>query len=509
MDFKAKYIQEPNLVFGGFQEEKDPRLGLKYHGPYRHPSESSHLEKIRMGIIGDKSMLEKVKEILNLISKPIDNRENNKWLYPPFPGMSKDTKFNCTLELSQTWQETITQTETDKILKIIDANERIGSAVDLFLTKIKNIASDDNPPDVILCCLPKQIEEYCGISRFTRGAKTPKPTPFEKQLMNLKKQNQKFLTEWGVKINVQEDYKPKGYDFRNALKGKLMAVNPPIPVQILRESTTDAILNYDKNTRRIRQDPASFAWNFSTALFYKANGKPWRLAKLKQDTCYVGISFYRDKLSLNKDIQTSMAQIFTHDGHGLVLRGTEVYIDERTKEPHLSEKQAEELLSEAIKKYSEKAGRSPSRVVVHKSTLFTKAESDGFSKAIGDLKKDFVTISKKKGIRFMRKGSYPVLRGTIITLTQKDHILYTSGYTPRIRTYPGHSIPQPLFITHIGDSEIQNIADEIIGLTKLNWNTTAFSTFLPITLAFSTRVGQILSEADKNIPLQPHYRFYM
>lgn len=508
MELKADYIEERNLVFGELHEEKDPRIGLKYFGPYKHESESKPLEKIKLGIIGDKSNLEKSKQILDMISKSIESIEPNKWLYPAFPGMSTNTKFGCGIDLSTTWQETILQAEVEHILKITDTNERIGSAVELYINKINNIVSEDNPPNVILCCLPLSIEKYCGISKFTRGAKTPKPTELQKKLLKLGA-NQKFLTEWGINDNIREETKPKGYDFRNALKGKVMSLKPSIPIQILRESTVDAILNFNKDNDKIRQDPASFAWNFSTALFYKANGKPWRLAKLRDDTCYVGVSFYKDKLSFNRDIETSMAQIFTHDGQGLVLRGTEVYIDQKTKEPHLTKEQAKELLKEAIHKYTEKSHRMPARVVIHKSTLFTELEAQGFSEAIGDIKKDFVTISKRKGIRFMRVGSYPVLRGTLIRLTDNECLLFTSGYTPRIRTYPGHSIPEPLFITHTGDSEIKEIADEIIGLTKLNWNTTAFSTYMPITLAFSFRVGQVLSESDKNTPLQPHYRFYM
>jgi len=101
------------------------------------------------------------------------------------------------------------------------------------------------------------------------------------------------------------------------------------------------------------------------------------------------------------------------------------------------------------------------------------------------------------------------LRGTMIKLADNEYILYTSGYTPRIRTYPGHSIPQPLLIHHIGDSETKEICREILGLTKLNWNTTAFATYLPITLAFSKKVGEVLSELDKSKPIQNHYRFFM
>lgn len=510
MNFKITYLPERNLIFGGQNEEKNPRLGLKYFGPYRFTTEKETSDKVRLGIIGNKDTIEKVKEIIALIQKPIDSLETNKWLYPPYPGMSKDTKFNCSIELANSWQQTLLISEVEKIIKIVDTNERIGSAVGLYLSKIKNILDEDNVPDAILCCLPKDIEEFCGISERTRGAKVPKQTKLQRQIEEFKRKNQKFLTEWGVIPKLKEEKVLKGFDFRNALKGRLMGIKSPKPIQILRESTMDEVLNYEKGKRSKRQNPASFAWNFSTALFYKANGKPWRLAKLREDTCYVGISFYRDKLSYNKDIQTSMAQVFTHTGEGLILRGTEVYVDEKLREPHLTENQAEELLSDAIKRYIKKSGRNPVRVVIHKRTLFTEAEKRGFSKAIGEFKKDFVTISKRNlGIRFMRQGSYPILRGNIISLSRNEHLLFTSGYIPRIRTYPGHRIPQPLLINHIGDSEIKDISDEILGLTKLNWNTTAFSTYMPITLAFSGRVGQILSELEKGKPLQNHYKFYM
>ena len=64
-------------------------------------------------------------------------------------------------------------------------------------------------------------------------------------------------------------------------------------------------------------------------------------------------------------------------------------------------------------------------------------------------------------------------------------------------------------IIHDGDTEIVEVCRVILGLTKLNWNTTAFSTDLPITLKFSDRVGRILSEHDSSSPLQNHYKFYM
>ena len=52
--FLADYIEEPDLVFGSQREEKDPRIGLKYHGPYHYSSEKEPSpSQIRVGIVGD------------------------------------------------------------------------------------------------------------------------------------------------------------------------------------------------------------------------------------------------------------------------------------------------------------------------------------------------------------------------------------------------------------------------------------------------------------------------
>lgn len=124
----------------------------------------------------------------------------------------------------------------------------------------------------------------------------------------------------------------------------------------------------------VRKVPATFAWNLATALYYKANGKPWRLAKLRQDTCYVGISFFHNLMNPDCDVQTSMAQVFTHNGEGIVLRGTDAVVDRRTDEPHMSEKQARELMAQALKTYAEKSGRTPSSHSSQDHPLFRKRE---------------------------------------------------------------------------------------------------------------------------------------
>lgn len=128
-----------------------------------------------------------------------------------------------------------------------------------------------------------------------------------------------------------------------------------------------------------------------------------------------------------------MAQVFIHNGEGLVLRGTEVEVDKRTNRPYLQKEQAKTLMERALKKYRDSSGQNPKRVVVHKSSRFSENEQAGVNKAIYGLEipeKDFVAIRPSHGwINFIRLGNYPVLRGTLIEINDKEFLLYSSGFS--------------------------------------------------------------------------------
>ena len=509
--FTAKYIPEPDLIFGNRNEDKDPRIGLRNFGPYFHEEENAPLESLSVGIIGNKECAALAGQVLKIIKKPTSSTKPNKWLYADYPGMNKDSKFKCTIKISDNWNDSLSDDyELAPITKIEDANERIGRAVELYLKKIGNIAGRDDPPDVIICTIPRILEEYCGIGKNTYGAKTVRPTPVERKKAELESENQRFILQWMEVPDKDENVAKMAFDFRNSIKGKVMKHG--IPIQLVKESTLKRICAYGEPDDT-RQDPATFSWNFSTALYYKAKGKPWRLAKLSQDTCYVGVTFFVNKLSHTHNVQISMAQVFTNNGEGLVLRGTEVDIDTKTKRPYLKQGQAEDLMDRALAKYRDHTGRVPATVVVHKSSEFSEDEQTGFNSAIygrSIQKKDFVTIRHGYDwINLVRSGNYPVLRGTMVEISPSEFMLYSSGFSPRIRTYAGHRIPRPLHIIHVGDSQNEHIAKEILGLTKLNWNTTAFSTAFPITIKFANEVGKILSELPENEIIKSHYRFFM
>ncbi|MHB1887460.1 MAG: hypothetical protein ACYCVV_21215, partial [Acidimicrobiales bacterium] len=119
---------------------------------------------------------------------------------------------------------------------------------------------------------------------------------------------------------------------------------------------------------------------------------PWRLAKLTAGMCYIGISFYRDLRNPHLDLETSMAQVFTHSGDGFVLRGEEVVLDSSTKEAHLTKTQAASLLKGVLQRFTDKTHAAPARVVLHKTSRFSEDERDGFQEALGGIPYDFVAI---------------------------------------------------------------------------------------------------------------------
>lgn len=210
-------------------------------------------------------------------------------------------------------------------------------------------------------------------------------------------------------------------------------------------------------------------------------------------------------------MKSSVAQVFTHTGEGLVLRGSRAIIDEITRSPHLSEKGAFQLMVNVLEEYQKQMRQLPRRLVVHKTSRYRTEELQGFEKASERIElKDFLAI-ETRGVRFMRKkGIYPPLRGTVIQIGATDFLLYTKGYSHYLETYPGLRVPTPIeIVEHYGEASRENICQEIFALTKMNWNSADFCIRNPITLEYASEVGKILAYVPEEVIPRPEYRFYM
>jgi hypothetical protein len=71
-------------------------------------------------------------------------------------------------------------------------------------------------------------------------------------------------------------------------------------------------------------------------------------------------------------------------------------------------------------------------------------------------------------------------------------------------------VPHPLgFRCDAIEMTPQVTAQEILALTKMNWNNTQFDGSEPITLRAARQVGATLRHIEENDPIEPYYRYYM
>ena len=108
-------------------------------------------------------------------------------------------------------------------------------------------------------------------------------------------------------------------NFHHQLKARLIDVKAV--VQIVRDtSLSQPAGGYERGMRRL-QDPATLAWNLCTTSFFKAGGRPWKLANVRKGVCYVGLVFKKNSFEANDRSACCGAQMFLDSGDGLVFKG--------------------------------------------------------------------------------------------------------------------------------------------------------------------------------------------
>lgn len=500
------FLEEPQLQFGGANPFVDPKTGLTLFGTYSAPKTT-----INLGIIGDNETIQKTRSTLSKMALYIPGDLKQPTLTPAFPGIALSSPFKCELAVHDEWVRIIKSDQISALEMTPTKSKRITRAVDMFIDQIETVTARDEVPDIFICAVPRKLLSLCENVRTLSGVTAKKRTKRTRHIANSQKLFE-YLPE-----NYREKHKRIAMEestenFHNQLKARAMQFVPR--TQMIKPKTLDSMAEDEPGpARRRTQHIATLAWNLATALLYKSECRLWRLTHMPNNVCFVGISFYRVLRNIGVTMGTSLAQIFTPDGEGMVLRGDEFPWPGHGS-PHLNASSAERLLKGALDLYTRQTGGSPPRrVVLHKSSKYSGEELDGFKKAAGDIDHDFVALlTHSSGVAVFRQGKHPVLRGTMITLPGGRTLLYTSGYVPFLGSYPGPHVPRPLEIAEqIGDSPREQICKEILMLTKLNWNSAAFSSGVPITLQFSRGVGAIMKEIprDFSVQRQHKYMYYM
>lgn len=480
---KLSHLSEPELEFGQAYRHIDIRFGLMDYGPL-DAGQTGAPTAVRVGLIGDSETVEGTQGWLARCAAGIDGKADTRLtnLYPPFPGSTAEGPFRVAFTCDEQDTRTIPVRALSK-LKNTNPLDRADRYADLFVAELRALAEGNTRPDVVLVGLPLDVIAAVNV------------TTDDDDL-------------------VEDGAAPSGVDFRARLK--IAAMEFGLPIQIFWPTLYDPTIKIPRKAKtdsfREVQEDATRAWNLFTALYYKAGGLPWRLARDSRQmrSCFVGISFHESQGG--EYLDTSTAQMFDERGEGMILRGGRAAKLSDDRRPYMTEAHAHDLLSRSMQAYYDQHSQYPARVVLHKTSPFHREEMAGFDAAVEECRIDNLDCMAVApcAFRLFRDGQFPPLRGTLLRLDRDRAVLYSRGGVDFFKTYTGMYIPKPLMIRSQAPSQpVTHNAAEILALSKMNWNNTQFDNRDPITIAASRKVGKILKYARENDRVQTRYSFFM
>jgi hypothetical protein len=482
---RAHLIDEPSLEFAGGGRHVDPRFGVAEYGPADLTAPGAP-RSIKIGLLGAQANVEETQRWLESCREPIAAKsEDRPGLWREFPGFAPHVGYRSELVFDPRLQRTVKQSEL-ATLESLDPRERVDAAVARYLAELGTLVQQGRP-DVVICHIPDV-------------------------LLDLEEPQEPGEPQDVVDTETAESERPSA--FHDLLKAAAMPLR--VPLQLIRTSTYDPKRARRQKRKtwklRQRQDDASVAWNFFTALYYKAGGTPWRMVRASDDmdTCYVGVAFYHSVDG--NETSTSVAQVYNQRGDGVVVRGGPAQRSNDDLQLHLSEPDAYDVLKSGLTAYREEHRHPPARIIVHKTSAFDDAERAGMLAAAKELDLDCCELVwvTNPTTRLYRTGYHPPLRGTMFELAPDHGVLYSRGSVEWYETYAAMYVPRPIALrAAVIERSMLDIANEVMALSKMNWNSTRFDGRLPVTLRTARQVADIIKHLDEDAYVEPTYAYYM
>ncbi|MBS1974393.1 MAG: hypothetical protein JST13_08565, partial [Bacteroidetes bacterium] len=245
-----RYIEEPSLQFG-LNQHICPRAGIRDYSPF--DISQVRPEKIVTGMVGKSESIDKICAWIDICRKEIaaktvrKGKKQNLNLFPSFPGFNAEGAFRSSIQYDDTYLRKINNSDFETIHnKDLSLDQIIKEVAGLYLNEIKYLAKNKSP-NVILVVLHEGLMKH--ILKASYSPETDEELIAEKE--------------------DEEDISEKEKNFRRYIKAKAMQFK--IPIQIVRD-------RIGTPTGEM-QDAATIAWNFFTALYYKASGTPWALIR--------------------------------------------------------------------------------------------------------------------------------------------------------------------------------------------------------------------------------------
>ena len=460
-------LPEPLLAFGDRHQQRGtdshPLRGLAQHGPYSGTLLAGFLDAIRVGVIAPPDQANIAGRIVDELRAHHRPRERLDYLVD-YTGFRPT--FDVDISAAGPDGTVLLPGDLDaRLTAAADPRRVLADAIDAALSAA---ARNRSAFDVLLVRLPERWEPWF------RG--------------------------------------PDDFNLRHSLKAA--AARRGLATQII----LDDALTY--------ADRCSVAWRLAIALYTKAGGVPWKLAETRPGTAYVGIG-YALRSSATARFVRCVAQVFDDRGTGLEFVGYTAAEEDGTRidgdNPYLNRRQMHAVLGRGVQLYqAQHEGRLPQRVVVHKTTPFTALETEGAFDALGRVADvELIQVQHDtpwRGVRGTGDGkpdSWPVLRGSIINLSDRDLLVWTQGNAPavarRANFYKeGRGVPHPVVLSRFaGHSDAEEVAAEVLALSKMDWNNDALYNHIPVTIAYAKDLAQTLRRFPSLAGGPFHFRHFM
>ena len=306
------------------------------------------------------------------------------------------------------------------------------------------------------------------------------------------------------------------FDLHDHLKATTATLG--LPIQLVRE---DSALAYPCQ--------ASVMWRIGLALYVKAGGVPWKLAESDSETAYIGISYAVRPTEFDAPrFVTCCSQVFDAEGSGLEFIAYNAHeVEVQRDNPFLSQTEMFRVMSRSLDLYRRRhAGRSPRRIMVHKTTEFKADEVKGCMEAFHLCEAvDLVQVVEDVGWRVRinesaggvkgNPAAYPVLRGTLVELGPRYALLWTHGDVINISERGSYfkgsrSTPRPLrLVRHAGHGSWDDTARAVLGLSKVNWNNDSLYDPLPVTMGYAKVLARVVKRMPSLRRTPYQFRFFM
>ncbi|MHA1137588.1 MAG: hypothetical protein ACTSSE_13975 [Candidatus Thorarchaeota archaeon] len=239
---------------------------------------------------------------------------------------------------------------------------------------------------------------------------------------------------------------------------------------------------------------------FALSLCVKAGIIPWKVdpTYFESADCYIGLAFSRQKRGNTYRFFVGVADVFDSFGEHLSFALHDGEVSSEIRGLHVDKEFMSSLVSKAIRRYNDKMGNSPERIVIHKPGSFLPDEHTGVGEALLEWDCDRALLVHIQHNSLFRAYN-PILNYNPIATTYfrigfGNAIVLPTGHLLSRNRYSGLGTPKPvqLNVKEIGASgivehtilpeELRFLIQNYLAFTRLRWSSLSSTIRDPITI---------------------------